>query len=78
MYSEITISDNGCGISPKDLPHIFERFYKARNSSPSSVGIGLSLAKSIVEKQADILPQIPNSASAQPLNSDFECKTQIR
>ena len=50
MYSEITISDNGCGISPKDLPHIFERFYKARNSSPSSVGIGLSLAKSIVEK----------------------------
>lgn len=50
MYSEIIISDNGCGISPKDLPHIFERFYKARNSSPSSVGIGLSLAKSIVEK----------------------------
>lgn len=50
MYSEITISDNGCGISPKDLPHIFERFYKAKNSSPSSVGIGLSLAKSIVEK----------------------------
>jgi len=50
MYSEITISDNGCGISPKDLPHIFERFYKAQNSSPSSVGIGLSLAKSIVEK----------------------------
>ncbi len=50
MYSEITISDNGCGISPKDLPHIFERFYKAHNSSPSSVGIGLSLAKSIVEK----------------------------
>lgn len=50
MYSEITVSDNGCGISPKDLPHIFERFYKARNSSPSSVGIGLSLAKSIVEK----------------------------
>ena len=49
-YSEIIISDNGCGISPKDLPHIFERFYKARNSSPSSVGIGLSLAKSIVEK----------------------------
>lgn len=50
MYSEIIISDNGCGISPKDLPHIFERFYKAQNSSPSSVGIGLSLAKSIVEK----------------------------
>lgn len=50
VYSEIIISDNGCGISPKDLPHIFERFYKARNSSPSSVGIGLSLAKSIVEK----------------------------
>lgn len=49
-YSQITVSDNGSGISAKDLPHIFERFYKAQNSSPSSVGIGLSLAKSVVEK----------------------------
>lgn len=50
MYSQIEIADNGKGISPKDLPHIFERFYKGENSSSSSVGIGLALSKSIIEK----------------------------
>ena len=50
MYSEIIIKDNGIGMDKRDLKHIFERFYKARNSSKDSVGIGLSLAKTIVEK----------------------------
>ncbi len=49
-YSEITISDNGCGISSKDMPHIFERFYKGENSSSDSIGIGLALAKTIIEE----------------------------
>ena len=50
FYSRIVIRDNGLGISKKDLPHIFERFYKGHNSSKDSVGIGLALAKSIIEK----------------------------
>ena len=50
IYNEIIISDNGCGIPPEELPHIFERFYKGNNSSKDSVGIGLALAKSIIEK----------------------------
>ena len=50
MYTELKIEDNGTGIDAKDLPHIFERFYKAQNSSDNSVGIGLSLAKNIIEK----------------------------
>lgn len=50
VYSRIIIRDNGSGISQKDLPHIFERFYKGENSSKDSVGIGLALAKSIIEK----------------------------
>lgn len=50
VYSRIVIKDNGLGISQKDLPHIFERFYKGNNSSKDSVGIGLALAKSIIEK----------------------------
>lgn len=50
MYTKITVSDNGCGIDPNDLPHIFERFYKGKNSDDSSVGIGLALAKTIIEK----------------------------
>lgn len=49
MYSEIKIKDNGTGIDKKDLPHIFERFYKGKNSSSDSVGIGLALSKSIIE-----------------------------
>ena len=43
--------DKGSGITKEDLPHIFERFYKGKNSSDDSVGIGLSLAKTIIEKQ---------------------------
>lgn len=50
VFSEITIKDNGSGIDAKDLKHIFERFYKGKNSSKESVGIGLSLAKTIIEK----------------------------
>jgi signal transduction histidine kinase len=45
---KITIKDNGEGIDKKDIRHIFERFYKAKNSSKNSIGIGLSLSKSII------------------------------
>ena len=51
LYTKISIKDNGSGIAKEDLPHIFERFYKGKNSSDDSVGIGLSLAKTIIEKQ---------------------------
>ena len=48
---DIVIEDNGTGISKKDIDHIFERFYHGENSSKDSVGIGLALAKAILEKQ---------------------------
>ncbi len=50
LFIKLTIEDTGCGITKKDLPHIFERFYKGSNSSDTSVGIGLALSKSIIEK----------------------------
>lgn len=50
LYTRIIIKDQGVGISKDDLKHIFERFYKGKNSSCDSVGIGLSLAKTIIEK----------------------------
>ncbi len=55
IYTCIIITDKGSGISKEDLPHIFERFYKGNNSSNDSIGIGLSLAKSIVEKNDGVI-----------------------
>ena len=51
IYTEIIISDDGCGIEKKDLPFIFKRFYKGKNASEDSVGIGLAMAKSIITSQ---------------------------
>lgn len=51
IYDEIIIEDNGKGINPEDLPHLFERFYKGKKSNSNSVGIGLALSKKIVENQ---------------------------
>ena len=50
FYTKIIVRDEGCGIEAEDLKHIFERFYKGKNSSNNSVGIGLALARSIIEK----------------------------
>ena len=47
----IRIEDTGCGISKKDLPHIFDRFYHGERSDPGSNGIGLSLSKQIINSQ---------------------------
>ena len=49
-YTKIDITDYGVGITKNDLPHIFERFYQSENALNESMGIGLSLAKSIIEK----------------------------
>lgn len=50
-YVKIEIKDYGTGIDKEDIGHIFERFYKGKNSDYDSVGIGLALSKSIIEKQ---------------------------
>ncbi|MCR4586319.1 MAG: HAMP domain-containing histidine kinase [Lachnospiraceae bacterium] len=48
IFTAISIKDNGKGIAEEHLPHIFERFYKAGNTSKNSVGIGLAMAKQII------------------------------
>ncbi|HHX17114.1 MAG TPA: HAMP domain-containing histidine kinase [Mollicutes bacterium] len=50
IYSLMEIKDNGVGIDKEDINHIFQRFYKGKNSSNDSIGIGLSLAKTIIDK----------------------------
>ena len=51
LYTEIKIKDTGCGMDKEDLKHIFDRFYKGKNSNKDSFGIGLSLAKEIIDLQ---------------------------
>ncbi len=51
-FIQVELEDNGKGIAAKDLPHIFERFYRtdaSRNSSKGGSGIGLSIVKKIIE-----------------------------
>ena len=52
--TQIVVEDTGSGISPKDLPHIFDRFYRgeksrSRQSEERGVGLGLAIVKGLVE-----------------------------
>ncbi len=56
VFARVVVKDQGPGIAPEDLPHLFERFY--RGSSPrggSGTGIGLALAKAIVERHGGVI-----------------------
>lgn len=49
VYTSISIQDFGPGMSKEEQKHIFDRFYNGKNVSPESIGIGLALAKTIIE-----------------------------
>lgn len=51
LYAEIRIWDSGMGFEQEDIPHLFERFYRGKNASEGGIGIGLALAKEIIERQ---------------------------
>lgn len=51
LYAEIIVSDDGRGIASRDLPNIFNRFYRGENAGENSLGIGLALAKAIFNAQ---------------------------
>lgn len=51
LYVLIKVEDNGEGIKPKDINHIFERFYKGSSNNKESIGIGLNMSKNIIDRQ---------------------------
>lgn len=52
IYIELTIEDTGSGIDPVDINHIFERFYRSKNNSKESIGIGLNMSKKIIDSES--------------------------
>ena len=53
---QIKVEDDGCGIAPEDLHHIFKRFYRSeRTLDTPGIGLGLPLSKSIIEGQGGLL-----------------------
>ena len=53
---QIVITDNGCGIHPEDIHHIFKRFYRSRFSKDTQgIGLGLPLAKAIIEAHGGLI-----------------------
>ncbi|MEE5992791.1 MAG: HAMP domain-containing sensor histidine kinase [Oscillospiraceae bacterium] len=51
LYTNIIITDTGNGISPQDLPHLFERFYQGEEFSRKGFGLGLAFAQKIITSQ---------------------------
>lgn len=51
LYVQLEIEDSGSGFAKQDLPHLFERFYRGERSCKDNAGIGLALAKLIMEQQ---------------------------
>ncbi|MCQ4637744.1 HAMP domain-containing histidine kinase [Anaerovorax odorimutans] len=51
LFTEIMLHDSGPGFKKEDLPHLFERFYRGKNSTAAGYGIGLALCRTIIMRQ---------------------------
>ena len=64
LYTQIEVEDTGSGFDPKDIPHLFERFYKGSNASQNSYGIGLALARTVITAQNGTVQAVNGSTGA--------------
>lgn len=69
LYTQIEVTDTGSGFDIKDIPHLFERFYKGSNASENSYGIGLALARTVITAQ---------NGTVQAMNADTGAKFVIK
>lgn len=76
---QITIKDNGCGIHPEDLHHIFKRFYRSRFSKDKQgIGRGLSLAKAIIEAHSGMIEVESELGKGTIFTMNFLIPTKLR
>lgn len=64
LYTQLEVEDTGTGFDPKDIPHLFERFYKGSNASQNSYGIGLALARTVITAQNGTVQAMNGEAGA--------------
>ena len=69
LYTQIKVTDTGSGFDAKDIPHLFERFYKGSNASENSYGIGLALARTVITSQ---------NGTIQAMNGEIGAKFVIK
>ena len=69
LYTQIEVQDTGAGFDAKDIPHLFERFYKGTNASENSYGIGLALARTVITAQ---------NGTVQAMNGEVGAKFVIK
>lgn len=55
LFTEIAVHDSGVGFKKEDLPCLFERFYRGKNSAATGYGIGLALCKMIITRQGGMI-----------------------
>lgn len=64
LFTQIVVEDTGPGFDPKDILHLFERFYKGSNASENSYGIGLALARTVITAQNGIVQAMNGDGGA--------------
>lgn len=73
IFTQITVTDSGPGLGENDISHLFERFYRGKDSSISGFGIGLALARSIITAQNGTI----KAQNARPCTGQAPCGAQF-
>lgn len=55
LYLQVTIQDTGSGFEPQEIPFLFQRYFRGKGAAKDSIGIGLALSRSILEKQGGMI-----------------------